>query len=54
MCILQLDQLFFVHNMYNPFTPKFSSAACDLVPQSATTKFRLGFCLYPFYMEDAN
>ena len=39
-----------VCTQYYPIHTKIPSAACDLVPQSAKTKFRLGFCIYPYSM----
>ena len=41
---------------YYPFTvnTNIPSVECDLVPQSATTTFCLGFCIYPYSMTEAD
>ena len=37
-----------------PIHTKIPSAVCNLVPQSAKTQFRLGFCIYPYSIIQRN
>ena len=43
-----------LYTILYPFTLKIPSAACNLVPQSAKTKFRLGFCIKSFFYSCAS